>query len=91
MTEGDLEPLRQARERMAARIDEAIFRKMQRGTLAQDDTPDDLEITAVGHCLELSMEAYDEIAKGHNLPTLREHMKARAASFPPCDPGETPF
>ena len=88
MTEDDLEPLRQAREMMGAHISAVIFRKMQRGTLDREDTSDDLEIEAVGHCLDLTRDAYDEMATAHGLPTLRARHEAWKASFPPHDPDD---
>ncbi|PZX10389.1 hypothetical protein LX81_04226 [Palleronia aestuarii] len=88
MTEDDLEPLRQAREMMAARMRDVIDRKRRRGTLDRDDTSDALEIEAVGHCLDLTRDAYDEMAKAHGLSTLRERHEAWAAQFPPHDPDD---
>ncbi|WP_190325657.1 hypothetical protein [Salipiger aestuarii] len=75
-----------------------IFRKMQRGTLDREDTSDDLEIEAVGHCLDLTRDAYDEMATAHGLPTLRARREAWKASkeeernrrCPHCG-GETAF
>ena len=88
MTEGDLEPLRQARERMGERVSAVLFRKMQRGTLDREDTPNDLEIRTLGRCLVLTKNAYDEMATAYGLPTLRERQEAWKASFPLHDPDD---